>query len=188
MPRRRPPPLTLSLWLRQRRQVKGNICSYNHQPPRVPPPTTAVWHSMQGQSLKRDRKNREGTKKGRGLARYLSPYTLCFNYGVFSQAEWCHWVHGSNQHPVWQESDAFDQLVETDPQWLRVVRPIPVGFACQWEQPPPQWQPAPPPRDAHAGKMLMAEDCPNALLSLHCFICLSVLFEVLQFIWLLVEP
>lgn len=30
----------------------------------------------------------------------------------------CHWVHGCNQLPAWQQSDAFDQLTQTDPQRL----------------------------------------------------------------------
>lgn len=44
-----------------------------------------------------------------------------------------------------------------------------------------------PPGDAHAGEMLMAEDCPNVLLSLHCFIRLCVLAERLRVVRLLVE-
>lgn len=90
-------------------------------------------------------------------------------------------MHKSNQHPAWRESDAFDQLMETDPQWLRRGVGDPTGLRMPARAAATTVATCAPPWDAHAGKMLMSEDCPNVPLSL-LWLSVSVLFER-QSVW-----
>lgn len=131
---------------------------------------------MQGRSVKEEKKKKkEGTKKDGVLALFRSPYSILIMVstakpsGVNECMEAISTPCGRSHMPLissWR-------LIHSDCE------------RCGWSHLPLHanqrglhhiGNPRLPHRDAHAGKMLMAEDHPNAVLSLHSFISVSLCY------------